>query len=92
MSHLKPTLPPGTPTLLDTPQAAAVLGFQPSTMEALRHRGGGPPFVRISSRAVRYSVAELKRWLEERTATSTAEERVRGEPARATTDVGEEAP
>ena len=79
MSGITPLLPQGAPVLLDTRQAAAVLGFQPTTLEEMRRRGGGPPYVRLSARAVRYPLEKLEAWLEERTASSTAEERARQE-------------
>lgn len=63
------------PTLLTTRQAADLLGFEPRTMEELRRKGSGPPFIRLSSRSVRYRLDALERWLEERTFRSTAEER-----------------
>lgn len=63
------------PTLLTTRQAAEVLGFEPRTMEELRRRGSGPPFIRLSSRSVRYRLDDLEQWLDERTFRSTAQER-----------------
>lgn len=66
------------PTLLTTRQAAEVLGLEPRTMEEFRRKGSGPPFIRLSSRSVRYRLDALERWLEERTFQSTAAERARG--------------
>lgn len=63
------------PTLLNTKDAAHLLGFEPRTMEELRRKGSGPPFIRLSSRSVRYRLDALEQWLEERTFRSTAEER-----------------
>ena len=40
--------------LLRPVDAAALLGFTKRALEAWRHRGGGPAFVRVSARAVRY--------------------------------------
>lgn len=65
------------PTLLDTPAAAEALGIQPRTLEDWRRRGGGPPYIRVSTTCVRYSLDSLEVWLHERTATSTAEEAAR---------------
>lgn len=53
--------------------AAKLLGFTPCFLQARRLRGGGPPFVRISQRAVRYRVSDLKRWAEARIVRNTSE-------------------
>src|SRR5688572_8565728 len=46
------------PEYLTTCEAATLLRFSPRALEAMRSRGGGPPFVRIG-RIVRYPRAEL---------------------------------
>lgn len=61
------------PTLLDTPATANLLGVAPRTLEAWRMRGNGPPFITLSPRCVRYRLAEVERWLSNRTAASTSE-------------------
>src|SRR5262245_55179156 len=43
-----------------TREAAALLGVSVATLEALRARGKGPPFIRVGRR-VRYSIAELRK-------------------------------
>lgn len=53
--------------LMDTEEAAAFLGLSVRALEARRHQGKGPPYVRISSRAVRYDPSALHEWIEERT-------------------------
>lgn len=60
-------------TLLTTTQAAAILGLSPRTLEGLRVRGGGPRFVRLSARAVRYRHEDLAAWIEAGVRTNTAE-------------------
>ena len=60
--------------LVDEVQAAEMLGLSPSFLQARRVRGGGPPFVRISRRCVRYDVEDLKQWAEERKRCSTADD------------------
>jgi predicted DNA-binding transcriptional regulator AlpA len=66
-----------TPTrpvlLLDERDAAASLGLQPRTLQLWRRTGEGPSFVRVSSRCVRYRVADLESWAESRVRTSTAD-------------------
>lgn len=46
---------------LHLPESAAahLLGVTPRTLQAWRLRGGGPPFVRISLRCVRYRRRDL---------------------------------
>lgn len=58
--------------LLREPEAAAFLGFTPRALQAWRQRGGGPPFVRVSSRAIRYRRDDLIGWAESRLRTSTS--------------------
>ena len=59
--------------LLNTRQAAALLGLSPRSLEDWRLRGYGPRFVRMSPRAVRYRPRELARWVAEREVGSTSE-------------------
>lgn len=50
---------PAPPEYLDTRAAAALLGVSVKTLEALRSRGTGPPFVRVG-RSVRYRLEDLR--------------------------------
>ena len=60
---------------LDTKAAATRLGLHPDTLRRLRREGGGPPYTRVpGTKAIRYSVLELDRWMAEATFTSTADE------------------
>ena len=54
-------------------EAAALLCVTPRCMEGWRHRGGGPKFVRVSGRCIRYRISDLDRWIEERVRASTAD-------------------
>jgi Helix-turn-helix domain len=47
---------------LDESQAAALLGVTVRSLQKWRLTGDGPPFVRMSSRCVRYRVGDLQRW------------------------------
>lgn len=58
--------------LLDTPQTAVWLGVSPQWLEIGRSRRWGPPFVRLSTRRIRYRRGAVKKWLEERAHRSTA--------------------
>jgi hypothetical protein len=49
-------------TLLQTPDAAARLGLAASTLEKMRLRGNGPPYLRLSPRRIVYDVEKLEAW------------------------------
>ena len=59
--------------LLTPAQAAKYLGLTTRFLEARRYRGGGPPYIAIGSRVVRYQKAALDEWLSERVRTSTSD-------------------
>jgi hypothetical protein len=56
---------------MDTPQrvylrpreAATHLNLSPRTLENMRHRGDGPPFLKAGRRIVLYELSELEAWL-----------------------------
>ena len=60
-------------SLIDETEAGKFLGLERRTMQAMRQRGGGPRFVRISSRCIKYRRADLRAWSEARLVASTAE-------------------
>jgi DNA-binding transcriptional MerR regulator len=45
--------------ILDTPDAAELLGISPRTLEDWRWRGIGPPFYKLGRRIVRYRAEDL---------------------------------
>lgn len=53
--------------------AAELLGVSRRTLQGWRWRGGGPPFVRIGARAVRYDPAEVRAWVDAQRRTSTSD-------------------
>ena len=59
--------------LIDEHRAAEFLSLNHRTLQQWRLRGTGPPFIRISSRCVRYRYRDLYAWVEERVRTSTSE-------------------
>ena len=59
--------------LIDEKVAADFLGVTSRTMQLMRQRGGGPRFMRLSARCIRYTRADLKAWADERLRTSTAD-------------------
>ncbi|MCZ6622909.1 MAG: helix-turn-helix domain-containing protein [Deltaproteobacteria bacterium] len=59
--------------LLTEREAADFLGVTSRCLQAWRYRGGGPKFVRISSRCIRYRKSDLVEWVEERLRSSTSD-------------------
>ncbi|MCZ0953914.1 MAG: helix-turn-helix domain-containing protein [Rhodospirillaceae bacterium] len=58
------------PRYLDTVEAAATVGLSPRTLEYYRGVGRGPVYFKLGGR-VRYSVAEIERWVRARRRYST---------------------
>jgi hypothetical protein len=52
--------------LLYTPVVARVINTSPTWLEIGRVKGWGPPFVRLSSRVVRYRRRDVVEWLRSR--------------------------
>ena len=61
--------------VLRTREAAVVLGLKEQTLRALRQRGGGPKFVRLSLNRIGYTPDSLAQFCAERTFGSNAEVR-----------------
>lgn len=59
--------------LLTEVQAARRLGMSVRWIQASRVTGDGPPFIRISRRAIRYRTGDLEQWVQERVRHSTSE-------------------
>jgi hypothetical protein len=59
--------------LLATDEVAALLCYSIQWVEIARHRGFGPPFIRLSPRRVRYLRSDVIAWLKTRRHASTAE-------------------
>ena len=78
--------PPVDDRLLNPEEAAEFIDMTVRFLEVRRHRGGGPPFIRISGNRVKYSLADLRAWIAERRRFSTSDpgpEEVEAEPAHA---------
>lgn len=60
-------------SLLSTADAAVRLGLAPCTLEKMRCVGGGPPFIKLSPRAVRYAEEDLDAWVDSRRRVSTSD-------------------
>lgn len=50
--------------LLNEQQAAALLGYSPRALQGWRFKGGGPRFVKVSRRSIRYRRRDLLLWTE----------------------------
>ncbi|HTG33300.1 MAG TPA: helix-turn-helix domain-containing protein [Thermoanaerobaculia bacterium] len=57
--------------LLTESEAAGYLRLTPRALQAWRYQGKGPPFVRISRRAIRYRLVDLEAFVEENLQRST---------------------
>lgn len=63
--------------LIDESEAARFVGYTVRALQNWRVRGGGPRFVKISSRSVRYRRRDLIAWADGHLRSSTSEEHVR---------------
>jgi len=54
-------------------EAANFLGYSVRALQNWRIRGGGPKFVRVSARSIRYRRRDLIAWTEERLRSNTSE-------------------
>jgi predicted DNA-binding transcriptional regulator AlpA len=59
--------------LIDEQEAANFLGYSVRALQNWRLRGGGPQYVRVSRRSVRYRRRELIRWAEGKLEAHTSE-------------------
>lgn len=66
-------IPHDPDALLFGAEAAHLLGLSHRTLESMRVRGGGPRFIRLSARAIRYRRADLVAWADERSRESTSD-------------------
>lgn len=60
------------PILLTTEQAAQYLNLQPTTLCAWRCKGGGPEYIKLGKRSVRYTLNSLQDFVEKSTLAHTA--------------------
>lgn len=60
-------------SLIPETEAAKFLDLTPRTMQAMRQRGGGPRFVRISARCIKYRRVDLKSYADDRLRSSTSD-------------------
>lgn len=58
---------------IDEKKAAAYLGISPRTLQGYRTKGGGPEFVKISHKVVRYKVSDLIKWTNSKRQRNTSD-------------------
>ena len=54
------------PACMTTTETATYLSVHRQTLNGWRHKGVGPPYVRLSSGRIGYLVADIDAWLAER--------------------------
>lgn len=59
--------------LINEKEAAEFLGYTVRALQNWRIRGGGPKFIKVSSRSVRYRFRDLLEWSESKLVSSTSE-------------------
>jgi len=60
-------------SLIDERTAGHFLGLVERTMQAHRQRGGGPKYLVLSRRCIRYRRIDLKAWADDRVRLSTSD-------------------
>ena len=60
--------------LLTEKQAASILCYSQRALQNWRLRGGGPQYVKVSARSIRYRRRDLRTWTNERLRNNTSED------------------
>ena len=59
--------------LVNESEAAGFLGYSVRALQGWRVKGGGPKFVKVSARSIRYRRRDLIEWAEARLRSNTSE-------------------
>ncbi len=59
--------------LIGEKSAAKFVNLSVRSIQGYRYKGGGPNFVRLSARCVKYRRCDLRKWAEARMRTSTSD-------------------
>lgn len=59
--------------LINENEAAAFIGYSVRALQGWRVKGGGPKFVKVSARSIRYRRRDLIDWAEARLCSNTSE-------------------
>jgi predicted DNA-binding transcriptional regulator AlpA len=62
-----------TNCLMNENEAAKLLCYSVRALQNWRYRGGGPKFIKVSSRSVRYSYGDVMDWIDSRRIANTSE-------------------
>lgn len=60
--------------LIDENEAAQFLGYTVRALQNWRVRGGGPAFIKVSSRSIRYCRRDLNAWIEKHRRFNTSQD------------------
>ncbi len=69
--------------LIPETEAAEFLGYTVRALQNWRLRGGGPKFIKVSRRSIRYRRRDLIAWADDRICSNTSEAAVSHRPVRA---------
>jgi predicted DNA-binding transcriptional regulator AlpA len=56
---------------MDEREAASLICYSVRALQNWRHRGGGPKFIRVSSRSIRYTYGDVMEWIDQRRVANT---------------------
>jgi predicted DNA-binding transcriptional regulator AlpA len=73
LAHVHASDPLYLDRLVNEREAADFLGYTTRALQNWRVRGGGPKFVKISARSVRYRRRDLMEWIEGRLRANTSD-------------------
>ena len=59
--------------LLTEKDAASLIGYTPRALQNWRLRGGGPQYVKVSARSVRYQRRDVIEWIDQRKQSHTSQ-------------------
>ncbi|MBL8845466.1 MAG: AlpA family phage regulatory protein [Hyphomicrobium zavarzinii] len=71
-------LDPAPDPILSPQQTAEYIGLTIPTLQRQRTDGTGPRFLKLGARKVGYRLSDIRSWLDERVAASTADARDKG--------------
>lgn len=49
--------------LIDEKQASQLMGISPRTLQGYRVKGGGPEFIKLNNKIVRYKISAIQNWI-----------------------------
>ena len=59
--------------LLTEKEAAELICYTPRALQNWRVRGGGPKYVKVSARSIRYQLRDVLSWIEDRKRGNTSQ-------------------